>query len=139
MNNIWRILTFYDKLLIISLIIISVFFIVSPLKALLAGGGDADGYEVVIQSAHTGQQRIPLGDTYGKNPIFISVEGPIGVSIVEVYQGKVRLKEAPEDDPEKICEKTGWISEPGPMIVCVPNQISIWIEGRNSDLDGVSW
>ncbi len=139
MNNLWRFLTFYDKLLIISLIIISVFFIFSPLRFLLSGRGDSDNYEIIIQSTIRGQQRIPLQDTYGEKSILLSVEGPIGLSIIEAYQGRVRLVEAPEEDPEKICEKTGWISEPGPMIICVPNKISIWIEGSNPEFDGVSW
>jgi hypothetical protein len=49
------------------------------------------------------------------------------------------MKKAPERDPEKVCEKTGWIDQPGPMIICVPNQIAIWIEKKDAELDGISW
>jgi hypothetical protein len=61
--------------------------------------------------------------------------------VVEAHNGKVSVQEAPEQDPEKICEKTGSISRPGPSIICIPNKLSIIIESKNegNDLDGVSW
>ena len=59
-------------------------------------------------------------------------------SLIEARNGKVRLKKAPEADPLKICEKTGWISEAGPRIICVPNKITVWIETGENDIDGIS-
>ena len=81
---------------------------------------------------------LPLADSYEKEIIF-AVEGPIGKHIIEVNQGRVRVKKAPEADPLKICQKTGWIERTGPTIICVPNNLSIWLESTNSDLDGMSW
>lgn len=56
--------------------------------------------------------------------------GEYGVT-VEVKSGKVRIAEA--DCPDKICEKTGFISSPMQTIVCLPNKISVRI--LNSDTD----
>lgn len=50
---------------------------------------------------------------------------------VEVKDGRVRISEA--DCPDKICEKTGFISSPLQTIVCLPNRISVRI--LNSDTD----
>lgn len=139
LKRLWNLLTFYDKFLIISLVIISVIFIISPLANILVEGDNLDGQVIIIQTGDGSRQRVPLADTYREEPVIIKVAGPIGVSIIEAHNGRVRLKEAPPEDPEKICEKTGWIDRVGPMIICVPNQISIWIEAKESELDGVSW
>lgn len=54
-------------------------------------------------------------------------------SEVEFKQGKVRIKYA--DCPDKICVKTGWISKPGEMIVCIPYKVVIRISGQRQDVD----
>ncbi|MFW5992122.1 MAG: NusG domain II-containing protein [Halanaerobiaceae bacterium] len=140
MNKLWKLLTIYDKMLIVFLITASAGAIIFSFSGLLTGGNNEQGdMVIVIQSISGGIQRIPVENTYRQQPLLIEVEGPVGVSIIEAHRGNVRLKEAPPDDPEKICEKTGWIDQPGPVIVCVPNKISIWLEAKGSDLDGVSW
>ena len=140
MMRLWRFLTIYDKVLIISLILLSVIVIFAPVGFLLTDNSDSDSrHVIVIQQTNNSQQRIPIKNTYQKEPIYVKVTGPLGISIIEAHNGKVRLKEAPPEDPEKICEKTGWIGQPGPMIICVPNQVSIWIEQEDAELDGVSW
>jgi hypothetical protein len=55
------------------------------------------------------------------------------VSIVEFKDGKVRIKEA--QCPDKVCVKTGWISKPGEVIVCLPYKIVIKISGERQDVD----
>ena len=46
----------------------------------------------------------------------VEVEGPIGKHLIEMTPEGVRVH-APSADPLKICEKTGWIKRPGPVIV----------------------
>lgn len=55
---------------------------------------------------------------------------------IEVEPGKIRFVDA--DCPDKICVKTGWISEPGQTAVCLPHKIIIRIEGKNSSYDQIS-
>ncbi|MCR5781957.1 MAG: NusG domain II-containing protein [Clostridia bacterium] len=43
------------------------------------------------------------------------------------------------DCPDKTCVKTGKISSPGEAAVCVPNKVIVYIEGRDSDVDGVAY
>ena len=53
----------------------------------------------------------------------IPVEGPLGTTIVDVRQGRVRVLSSP--CPEHICMNTGWISKTGQIIVCMPNRIVV--------------
>lgn len=131
------ILTFYDKILIIFLIIISLILLLIPFYYL---NSNSDSGEMIlkVQQGDELVRTISLADSYEKEIIF-EVEGPIGSHIIEVNQGRVRVKKAPEADPLKICQKTGWIERTGPTIICVPNNLSIWLESTNSDLDGMSW
>jgi hypothetical protein len=131
-----EIVTFYDKLLIIFLILVSVFLLVLPFH-FFHSGRNSD----LILKVQLGDQIVKtmsINENYDKDIVF-SVTGPIGTHFIEVSQGRVRVKEAPEDDPLKICEKTGWISQVGPIIICVPNNLSIWLEKSDSKLDGMSW
>ncbi|AKN34060.1 membrane protein [Clostridium carboxidivorans P7] len=57
-------------------------------------------------------------------------------NIIEILPGKIRIKDA--DCPDKICVKTGWISEPGQSSVCLPHRLMITIEGKNAKVDQIS-
>ncbi|MCF8009580.1 MAG: NusG domain II-containing protein [Halanaerobiales bacterium] len=139
MQNINKFLTFYDKILIVFIIVFSLGMIIYPfVSAYLSDEQDLQS-SIYIKVGSNQVQKIPLTDTYREDPLMIEVNGPLGMSIIEAYNGRVRLKEAPKEDPAKICEKTGWISKSGPSIICVPNRVSIWIEEENSDIDTVSW
>jgi hypothetical protein len=57
----------------------------------------------------------------------INVTGALGVSVLEVKGGKLRMLSSP--CPDKICVNQGWVCKPGEVIVCVPNAVSVSIEG----------
>ncbi|MFW6001083.1 MAG: NusG domain II-containing protein [Halanaerobium sp.] len=128
--------TFYDKILIVIIIIVSLVMLLFPLYFL--DSKEDEELNLLVQQDNKIVREIPIADSYDE-PIIFEVEGPIGIHIIEVNNGRVRVKEAPKDDPLKICEKTGWIDREGPTIVCVPNKLSLWIESDNSDIDGMSW
>ncbi len=131
------ILTFYDKILIAFVVVLALLLLVIPFYYF----GSTSEEEDLILRVQQGNQlvkTVTVADSYEKAIIF-EVEGPIGNHIIEVNQGRVRVKEAPAADPLKICEKTGWIDREGPIIVCVPNSLSLWLESTNSDIDGMSW
>uniref|UniRef100_A0A7C3YTL5 NusG domain II-containing protein n=1 Tax=candidate division WOR-3 bacterium TaxID=2052148 RepID=A0A7C3YTL5_UNCW3 len=62
------------------------------------------------------------------------VEGRLGNSIIEIKEGKVRMKYSP--CPDKLCMKTGYIKNRGESIICVPNRVVIRIRG--DDIDGIT-
>lgn len=131
------ILTLYDKILIGFVIILSLILLLIPFYYF---GSPAEGEELVlkVQQGDELLKTVAVADSF-EQPIVFQIEGPIGIHTIEVNQGRVRVQEAPANDPLKICEKTGWIDREGPIIVCVPNSLSLWLESTNSDIDGMSW
>ncbi len=54
------------------------------------------------------------------------VPGPLGVTVVEIKDRKVRVKEA--HCPNRLCEKQGWVARGA--IICLPNHIVISVGGK---------
>jgi len=52
----------------------------------------------------------------------IEVPGPLGMSRIEIREGRVRI--AADPSPRQLCVKQGWIP-PGGAAVCLPNRISV--------------
>lgn len=129
------ILTSSDKILITAIIFISLILLIIPFYYF---SRDFERLTLKVQQGDKLVKELPLTESY-KEPIIFEVEGPIGIHKIEVNQGRFRVLEAPEADPLKICEKTGWVEREGPIIVCVPNSLSLWLESTKSDLDGMSW
>ena len=63
----------------------------------------------------------------------LSVEGPIGPTLIEIKGKKVRVKEALCRN--QICVKEGWISKG--VIVCVPNKLVIIVGGKKDRHHGI--
>jgi len=109
--------TIGDKLLIISVVIIGLmsFFLISQLKS--AG-------EFVVVSVDGNEQfhgALSTNDT-------IIVHGPVGRSVIEIHEGKVRMLHS--DCPTKVCVRTGSVHRQGEVIVCVPNKVLVQIMGK---------
>ncbi len=132
----WKDIRTGDKVIVGLVLILALAGVLYPLLWEWLGGDPGD-LQVVINPVGAERQKISLGDIPEEGKGLI-VPGPIGDHLVLIYPEGVRVI-APEDDPLKICEKTGWIRRPGATIVCVPNQLAIWLEGRDeTGLDGIS-
>jgi hypothetical protein len=131
------ILTFYDKILIIFVIVLALGLLVIPFYY-FSSTSEEEELILRVQQKNELIKTIAVVDSY-EEPIIFEVKGPIGIHTIEVNQGRVRVLKAPAADPLKICEKRGWIDCEGPIIVCVPNSLSLWLESTNSDIDGMSW
>ena len=62
------------------------------------------------------------------------VPGPLGVSVVEVRRGSVRMVSSP--CPGHVCKRMGPADDAGETIVCVPNGVAVTVLGvpeRRSD------
>jgi len=65
----------------------------------------------------------------------VPIEGAHGLAVVEIRDGKVRMKEAPCDN--HICMKQGWITRG--TIVCLPNSIVVIAGGGlKKDVDAIT-
>jgi hypothetical protein len=65
------------------------------------------------------------------------IHGPKGVTEVIINSGKVRFSSSP--CPKKYCIHQGWIQKANQTIVCIPNQISIYIVGGKRAYDTINY
>lgn len=52
----------------------------------------------------------------------VQVPGPLGVTDIEIRNGRVRVVADPS--PRQLCVRKGWLA-PGEMAVCLPNRVSV--------------
>jgi hypothetical protein len=111
--------TFADKLLLLVLLTASVAGIFYSREAM------SQGPDIVITVDGTPQYTL----SRDKDRI-VSIPGPFGVTVVEIKNGKVCVREA--HCPNRLCEKQGWVSRGA--IVCLPNHIVITVGGKADNL-----
>jgi len=126
LKRIIKITTFADRLLFLILISASVTGIFYSREAVSQSSG------VVIEVNGRPEFTFPL-----HTDRTVSVSGPCGNMLVEIRDGKVRVKEA--HCPNQLCVKEGWISKG--VIVCLPNKVVVFVGGghdHGKDTDAVS-
>jgi hypothetical protein len=62
-------------------------------------------------------------------PRQVSLEGPLGITKVDIDDGRVKVISSP--CPNKTCIRMGEARQAGDLIACVPNRLIIRIEGKN--------
>ncbi len=133
----FKYLTGWDIALITLLILLSLAGVLGPVVYYRYFAPEPEERMVIIQVEGEEYMRLNLEEEEDK---IIEVAGLIGISEVELSEGRVRMKSAPPPDHYRIAVDTGWISRPGPMIVNMPNRVAVWIEESSpGDLDGVTW
>ncbi len=60
----------------------------------------------------------------------LTLQGPLGETIVAIHDETVRVLSDP--GPLQICVNAGAISRQGEWLACLPNQVLITIQGRQS-------
>ncbi|MEW6117377.1 MAG: NusG domain II-containing protein [Nitrospirota bacterium] len=117
--------TFADKLVLLFFIALSLssFFFVNEVLP--------QGSEVRIEVAGELKYTLPLSDDR-----IISVEGPMGTTIIEVKNKRVRVVKSP--CPNKICLHQDWIERGA--VVCLPNKVLVTITGpqQKKEIDGIT-
>ena len=68
----------------------------------------------------------------------VSVQGPLGETVLEVHQGCIRVKESP--CPHKLCIQMGCKERDGDCIACIPNRVVVRVEGgtKRNTVDGIT-
>lgn len=65
----------------------------------------------------------------------VEVNGPVGITRVEVKDGKIRITDSP--CPNKLCVRQGWIERGA--IICLPNRVVVTIGvGGMRGVDAIS-
>jgi hypothetical protein len=67
----------------------------------------------------------------------IEVKGKIGISQLEVKDGKIRFVHSPCDTQQ--CVHQGWINQSGEIVACVPNAVSVRILGPDPRFDTMNF
>lgn len=67
----------------------------------------------------------------------LHLHGPIGDSLISIKQGKVRFKQAPCTN--QYCVHQGWLSKAGQVAICLPNQISLQLIGKEQPYDSLNY
>lgn len=66
-----------------------------------------------------------------------SVRGALGISRIEVRQGRARV--AADPGPRQICVKQGWVNRAGEAALCLANQVSLEIGGAEKAFDSMAY
>lgn len=64
-------------------------------------------------------------------PRRIETSGPLGITVVEIASGQVRIARDPS--PRQYCVRAGWLSEAGQAAICLPNRTSIELVGSQAN------
>lgn len=86
-----------------------------------AYAGSSDRSEVVVQA--DGKDFLYPLDRDAR----FSVSGPIGETVIEISNHRVRVVSSPCKD--KICILAGWLSSNGQWTACLPNRVFVRVEG----------
>ena len=69
-------------------------------------------------------------------PYSFTVESGLGINIISVEKGRIRISEA--NCPDGLCVRQGWISGGAMPIVCLPHQLIIQPDSDNTkELDAI--
>lgn len=100
-------------------------------------GESKDERQIVIETNGSVYKTIPMKVGMKQQDIHIELENGKYIDIVVDENG------AYVSDvicPDKVCQKTGLVSRVGQSIVCLPNKVVVYIEGKSeSEVDDVSF
>lgn len=67
----------------------------------------------------------------------LSIHGPLGDSMVQITQGKARFSSSPCTN--QYCVHQGWLNKIGQVAICLPNQISLELMGKQKPYDSLNY
>lgn len=70
-------------------------------------------------------------------PQTLRVEGALGVSVIEVRDGRIRVADSP--GRQKLCVEMGWLSDGGESAICLPNRVVVRVESPQPRFDTVNF
>lgn len=67
----------------------------------------------------------------------ITVHGKLGDAIIHIARGKVRFARSPCHN--QYCVHQGWLTHTGQVAICLPNQISLELIGKQKPYDSLNY
>lgn len=68
---------------------------------------------------------------------FIEVNGPLGISRIEIQPGRARV--ASDPGPRQYCVRQGWLTRAGATAICAPNQVTLSLAGGANAVDSINY
>lgn len=67
----------------------------------------------------------------------VEMEGQLGISKLEIADGRIRFLESP--CPNKICIHAGWLEEGSKIATCLPNRIAVEVVANKTLFDSINF
>jgi hypothetical protein len=67
----------------------------------------------------------------------IDVPGPLGISRIDILDHRARI--AYDPSPRQYCVRQGWLAQAGEVAICLPNQVSVELRGKQRDYDSLNY
>ena len=115
-----------------DIVVICCALMILPLLYLQFWGNGSQGETARIQVAGHKPLLISL-----QHPQRYTIKGPLGDSIIEVNDGRIRFVSSPCRN--KMCVHSGWLQHDADFAACLPNLISITVSGRNPRFDSINF
>ncbi len=93
-------------------------------------GGAAD--KAIIRSGGKIFREVPLSRDQ-----IIEVPGPLGLSQIAIHNRQARI--AADPSPRQYCVRQGWLKQAGEISICLPNQVSVELNGGNKRYDSLNY
>ena len=100
------------------------------LAATLWQGGVAD--KAIIRSGGKIFREVPLSRDQ-----IIEVPGPLGLSRIAIHNREARI--AADPSPRQYCVRQGWLKQAGEISICLPNQVSVELNGGSKRYDSLNY
>ena len=78
----------------------------------------------------------PVTETLTPNRI-LHIAGPLGESVIEIRDGRTRFVSSP--CKSQVCVHSGWLSNTGGFIACLPNRISLTLAAQHTHFDAINF
>ncbi|GGM36533.1 hypothetical protein GCM10011351_23300 [Paraliobacillus quinghaiensis] len=118
--------------LVIITVLISVSFLPFAVFYMQQSQNTNTDHEAVISVDNEEVKHITLTEHEGTDVFDIS-KFEDEINTIEVVDGRIRIKSA--TCPDQVCVRTGYISEPGETIVCLPHKLIVEVHTTNEDTE----
>ena len=99
-------------------------------------------FKTLWHSEHAAKLQIRQGDqvfaTLSLNQDrVVEIKGPLGVSKIEIKQGKARFLSSP--CANQYCVHQGWLNRAGQAAICLPNRVTLELLGGKKSYDSLNY
>ena len=142
LSKIKKLMTKADKVVAISVLIISLgMIIVTP--SLIVSANDDKQVVITLEDKELYRYHLEKSSELKKIEFSFKIKSKEYQGILKMKEGKVKLERLSENiSPLPIHAEMGWISEPYQMILCMPIKLAVTIESKNSEeskVDAISY